>query len=164
MSASDLEKKCELAVIAFLKSSPALSGRSYRRNADEGSRQNGNIIVSAKRGNELSPPSGVYAVAVQIEFALRINKRGRSVDEFDLLRSSIAERCEVHWKILADQLTKAAKQDFHCYDARIQSTDPAPQDGQHHYTLILQLDAMPVTWAQADGLKPNPKTPISFLD
>jgi hypothetical protein len=159
----DLESKCEQAVIAWLKSSPQLAGKTIQPGADEAAKTNGAIYVHAKRGQEITPPSGVYAVAVSIEFMLRIRTRGQSQADFNAIRAAIAERCEIHWKILADNLTKAARQDFHCYDARIQDTDPTPSDGQHHYILVLQLDAMPVTFGQADKLKPNPPAEISFF-
>lgn len=161
----DLEGKTEQAFIAWLKTSPALSARIIVPSADESPKQNGTITVKAKRGTESSEGTGVWFVDVEIELQLRIKKGAGSdsLSDFRSVRASIAERLEIQWRIMSRNLSSVAS-NFHCYYYKIMSSAHDPSDGQHHSLFTLQIEAMPITFAQA-LLTQNPpgRNTFSFL-
>lgn len=157
----DLEGKAECAVIAFLKSHPVLKACSFAQANSEDAKTNGLIVVSAKRGPEVNPPSGVYKVNVTIDFSMRVQRGQSSLATFRNRCAAVGQRLETHPVILADTLTKM-RYDWHCYWAEIQNTDNTPKDDKHTKNFELQIEAMPVTFSQADKLKPVLVTKSNF--
>ena len=146
----DLEGKAESAVIAWLQTSPRLKSRRIVSSAEESAKSNGTISVNAKRGAEVSPNSGVWEINVQVEFSLRIKPKSQSMNDFCAVKAAIAERFEIFWRSLIVELTRM-RNDWHCYYVIVQGSNSDPQEGMHHYALDLQLQAMPVTFAQAEA-------------
>lgn len=149
----DLEGKASAAMIALLQTSQELQVCKFTPQADETPREDGQFVVNAKRGDEVAPPSGVWKVILTIDLRVKLRKGGLSLDAFLALTAAASAQMEQHWLLLAQNLT-SMRNDWHCYDARLTDVDKTPEESAHHAQWTLELDAMPVTFAQAETLKP----------
>lgn len=152
----DLEGKAEDAIISRLKQSQQVASCAFRRQADEAPKQNGIIVVSAKRGAEVVPVSGIYRLTVEIEIQLRIRKNANSLATFAGMVNAISATLETHPAELARQFT-AERTDWHCYIAEIVDIDKKPTDMAHRTAWSLQIEAMDVSLTVASKLRNREK-------
>jgi len=122
--------------------------------AGESVKKYGDIIVSCQQGEEDAPPSGVYAVDATITLLYPVRlPAGDSLTDYKAKKSAIEEVLSVHWKQLSAELT-AARNDWHCYEIRVTSSDSTPTDKAHQAVYSCKLVAMGQTFIAAANLKP----------
>ncbi len=147
----DLEWKAEAAIISRLGECQELSGVTFRQQASEEPKTNGIIVVSAKRGAEVIPVSGIFKIDVEVDITLRIRRPGNSLATFARMSYAISQVFETHPALLAEQLT-LQRTDWRCYICEISTVDKKPTDKAHHCTWSLQMEAMDVSSQLAEKL------------
>ena len=149
-----LTKKAELALIARFQAHPVLANVQFRQQAGESPKRYGDIIVACKQGEEDAPPSGVYAVEAEITLLYPVRlPAGDSLTDYEAKCSAIEEILSIHWKQLSAELS-AIRDDWHCYEIRVTSTDSTPTEKAHQAVYSCKLVAMGQTFDAAAKLKP----------
>jgi hypothetical protein len=149
-----LTEKAEQAIITRLRQHPALSKVSFHQQESEDVKTYGTVVVACQQGEEDAPPSGVYAVEAEITLLYPIRRpAGDSVSDYKAKRGAVEEVLNVHWKQLSAELT-AAREDWHCYDIRLNGINNQPTDKAYQSVYTCKLVAMGQTFLAAANLKP----------
>lgn len=153
-----LEAKTENAVIQFLSQDEELKAIGFSRHFSEDIKD-GQIVVSAVRGEEISPPSGVFKIETSISLRMRVRRFGDVTTQFDNLAEKIEQL--IFQPRLHEYLTRC-QENFHCYDVSPSPSEREPQDGKYYETRFsLMIEAMPVTFQIAETLSARNPIPIS---
>lgn len=147
----DLEGKAEDAFICRLKEEQRLSRVMFSRQANEQPKPDGLVVISAIRGAEVVPVSGIYQLTLEIEFTLRVRRVGNSLATFGSICQAISNVFETHPAALAKQLTEE-RQDWKCYIAEVVGVDKTPKENIHRISWTLQIEAQDVNSKIANAI------------
>jgi len=157
----DLERKTENALAVRLKQQPLLAKLRVKRNSEDSSKINQDLVICAKRGEGNPPYSGIYNVDVTCTYTM---KHRRSIDTLPLFLRVCAAMEEVFnvtafdtvagvtTQRIASQLSACAP-DFHCYEVAVTGKDDTPEDMKHTCVWSLSLIAMSQSYANAVSLQ-----------
>ena len=151
-----LEEKAETAIINHLKSSKLLEGVGFSQHFSEDFKE-GQIVVTATRGEEVAAPSGVFEIECSISLRLRLKRWSNSTAKINELAKAIEELISV--PELNEHLTRNTDH-FHCYFAEITPAEREAQDGKfYEHKFNLTIEAMPQDFQTAEQLSERNLTP-----
>lgn len=138
---TDLERKLENAVATRLKHHDLLAKLRMRRNSEDSPRVNQDLVLSAKRGQQSPPFSGIYEMEVTLTLSMRHRRTVDTLPAFLATLKAIEEVIsfsEVETETFGQPITGLAAQlslcvpDFHCYEFAVSGKDDAPVDNKHN--------------------------------
>lgn len=143
-----LERKFESALANRLKQNPLLNRIRIRHNSEESAKVNQDLVITAKRGPQNPPFSGIFEVEATITLLMGYRKTVDTLPSFlailkaieDVLTNNKVESTTFGVLIgeLAAQLSLLTP-DFHCYEVAISGKDDTPDTTNKKHSCIWSI-------------------------
>jgi len=137
-----------------------LSGFTFKEQHGETPKRNADIVVSAKRGEEVVPRTAIYKMDMEINLSMRVKTGSKSQSAFENAKGAIAETFNQLWSCfpteptltIARKLTSAVA-GLTVFGGATGEGDSTPGDMKHQFRLSFTLDAMAASVKMAQVIR-----------